>query len=164
MAVTQKKKKSFVTMYVGGQLFGLPISQVRDILVPGKIFSVPLAMKEVSGSVNLRGRIVTVINVSTRLSLKNKTKKRNGKLLCVTVLHKNELYGLLVDRIGDVMELSMSQYEASPSTLDSHWREFCDGVYRLDKEILVVLNVERFMENWRRKDRKGDGDEVQTTA
>jgi purine-binding chemotaxis protein CheW len=136
--------ESFVTFYIKGQMFGIPVLQVQDILTPDKIASVPLAPPEVKGSINLRGRIVTVVDVRVRLGL---GKQEDGnESMGVTVEQQSELYTLLVDKVGDVISLDKESYEGNPSTLDALWREFASGVYRLDDNLMVVLDVGRLLD------------------
>lgn len=135
----------FVTFFVDDQMFGIPVLKVQDILTPEHIASIPLAPAEVRGSINLRGRIVTVIDVRVRLGLKPKQRDKNEKGMGVTVEHGSDLYTLLVDRIGDVMGLANDLFERNPATLDPKWREFSMGVYRLEKNLLVVLDIERLL-------------------
>ena len=136
--------EDFVTFIVEDQLFGIPIIQVQDILSPETIASIPLAPPEVKGSINLRGRIVTVIDVRVRLGLAKRGDDERG--MAVTVEHQHELYTLLVDRIGDVIGLSNESYESNPGTLSAEWREFANGIYRLEKELMVVLDVDRLLD------------------
>jgi len=136
----------FVTFFVAGQMFGIPVLKVQDILTPDRIASIPLAPPEVKGSINLRGRIVTVIDVRVRLGLDDKTEADGTNNMGVTVEHQNDLYTLLVDRIGDVVGLSNDTYEKNPATLDPKWREFSVGVYRLEKQLLVVLDVDQMLD------------------
>lgn len=136
--------ESFVTFYIKGQMFGIPVLQVQDILTPDKIASVPLAPPEVKGSINLRGRIVTVVDVRVRLGM---GKQDDGnESMGVTVEQQNELYTLLVDKVGDVIGMDKESYEGNPSTLDSLWREFASGIYRLDGNLMVVLDVGRLLD------------------
>ncbi|PIW27573.1 MAG: chemotaxis protein CheW [Rhodospirillales bacterium CG15_BIG_FIL_POST_REV_8_21_14_020_66_15] len=136
--------EDFVTFRVRKQLFGIPVLMVQDILSPDRIASIPLAPPEVRGSINLRGRIVTVIDVRVRLGLPP-SKEASENAMAVTVEHEHELYTLLVDSIGDVISLSNELYERNPATLDSLWREFSVGVYRLKGELMVVLDVHRLL-------------------
>ena len=138
-----KDIENFVTFIIENQMFGIPVLSVQDILTPNRIASVPLAPPEVKGSINLRGRIVTVIDVRIRLGLEGRPDHLNN--MGVTVEHQNELYTLLVDTVGDVIGLSSEYYESNPSTLDTLWREFANGVYRLDDRLMVVLDVERLL-------------------
>ncbi|MBT4934244.1 MAG: chemotaxis protein CheW [Rhodospirillaceae bacterium] len=135
--------ENFVTFTIKDQMFGIPVLQVQDILTPTTIASVPLAPPEVKGSINLRGRIVTVIDVRVRLGL---GKQENpSESMGVTIEHNHELYTLLVDKVGDVVGLASDLYESNPGTLDSLWREFASGVFRLEGKLMVVLDVERLL-------------------
>jgi purine-binding chemotaxis protein CheW len=134
----------FVTFIIKNQLFGIPVLQVQDILTPNKIAAIPLAPPEVKGSINLRGRIVTVIDVRIRLGLEPREEEFDS--MGVTVEYDNELYTLLVDDVGDVISVSPDLYEGNPRTLDALWREFASGVYRQEGSLMVVLDVKRLLD------------------
>ena len=140
----RKDLEDFVTFYVKDQLFGIPVLKVRDIVTVDRITPIPLAPPEVEGSINLRGCIVTVIDVRRRLGWEKRAPDEQS--MGVTVELSHELYTLLVDRMGDVVSLSTDLYEDNPSNLDILWREFALGVYRLDGPLMVVLDVEHFLE------------------
>jgi purine-binding chemotaxis protein CheW len=133
----------FVTMTVANQLFGIPVLQVQDVLGPQRIAHVPLAPPEVLGSLNLRGRIVTAVDVRTRMGLPPLDNK--GQSMSVVVEHDDELYSLVVDKVGEVMSLPAADFERNPSTLDPHWQEVSNGIYRLKGTLLVVLDVARLL-------------------
>ncbi len=137
--------EDFVTFFIGNQMFGIPVLRVQDILTPNQIAPIPLAPKEVVGSINLRGRIVTVIDVRIRLGLPPREEDNTGNM-GVTVEQDNDLYTLLVDQIGDVIGLSKEFYEKNPATLDPKWREFSNGVYRLEESLLVVLDIDNLLD------------------
>ncbi len=142
--VGSENLNDFVTFIIEEQLFGIPVLSVQDILSPDHIAPIPLAPPEVSGSINLRGRIVTVIDVRTLLGLPRR-KTDQHKNMGVTVEHYGELYTLLVDGVGDVVSLAFDLYEENPGTLDPVWRKFANGVYRLDGRLMVILDVERLL-------------------
>lgn len=146
VALYRDEKETLVTMYVGDQLFGMPVLRVRDIIMPEHIFPVPLAPRQVAGSINLRGRIVTVVDMRSRLNMPPQQNRKGNQTYCVTVDHHGELYGLLVDKIGDVMDLARDLYEDNPATLSASWREFSLGVFRLSKSLLVKLDIDRFLD------------------
>ena len=135
--------EDFVTFQIEEQLFGIPVLKIQDILKPEKIASVPLAPPEIRGSINLRGRIVTVIDVRVRLGLKPGNADES---MGVTVEHHHDLYTLLVDKIGDVISLRSDAFDKAPDTLDPKWRQFAVSVVRLEKRLMVVLDVERMLE------------------
>lgn len=135
--------QDYVTMTIAGQLFGIPVLTVQDILGPQKITRIPLAPPEVAGSLNLRGRIVTAIDVRLRLGL---TPREIGEpAMSVVVDQHGESYSLLVDAVGEVLSLKSSDYERSPPTLDARWREFSSGIYRLNGQLLIVLDVTQLL-------------------
>src|SRR5579872_499382 len=101
----------YVTAMIGGQLFGLPISRVQDVFMPERVTRVPLASREIAGVLNLRGRIVTVIDMRARLGL---PKNDDGKPpMAVGVDLRGESYGLLIDQIGEVLRLPEEGRERS---------------------------------------------------
>lgn len=136
--------EGFVTVVTAGQLFGLRLDRVRDVFVPQGLSSVPLAPPEVAGLLNLRGRIVTAIDLRRRLGLP----PREGSLptVAVGIEDRGELYGLIADRVSDVLWLEPSKYETQPANLDARWAQVCAGVYRLDDELLVVLDVDKLLD------------------
>ncbi len=136
--------KDFLTILIAGQRFGIPILQVQDVLGEQKITHIPLAPPEVAGALNLRGRIVTAVNVRKRLGLSDDKEARSD--MSVVVEHENELYSLIIDEIGDVMSLKDEHYEKTPGTLSPQWRDLALGVYRLDGELLIVLDVPKFID------------------
>jgi len=135
--------EAFVTFTVAGQLFGVPVIQVQDILTPDHIAPVPGGPAQVRGLINLRGRIVTVIDLRTHLSLPKADSGQTG--MCVTVEHRGDAYTLFVDSVGDVITLSRSLREGNPATLDTVWREVADAVYRTDHGLLVALRIDRLL-------------------
>lgn len=136
---SNKRTVDYVTMMIADQLFGIPVLQVQDVLGPQRITRIPLAPPEIAGSLNLRGRIVTAIDVRIRLGLKRR--EEQGKEMSIVVDHDGELYSLMVDAVGEVLSVSSSSFERSPATLDPRWREVSTGIYRLEDQLLIVLDV-----------------------
>jgi purine-binding chemotaxis protein CheW len=135
--------RDYVSIVIGEQLFGIPVLQVQDVLGPQRITRIPLAPPEVAGSLNLRGRIVTAIDIRTRLGLPELAD--GGKRMSIVVDDDGELYSLMVDQVGEVLSLSDAAFERNPATLDQRWREVSAGIYRLDNTLLVVLDVARLL-------------------
>jgi purine-binding chemotaxis protein CheW len=134
---------TFVTMTVRDQLCGIPVLSVRDIIVTPAMTRIPLAPPEVAGSLNLRGRIVTAIDLRRRLNLPPRSDGLAG--MSVVVERQGELYSLVVDSVREVIEFDRHKLEPNPPTLAAAWREFSAGIYRLQSELLVVLNTERLL-------------------
>jgi len=134
----------YVTAVIGEQLFGLPISRVQDVFMPDRLTRVPLSSNEIAGVLNLRGRIVTVVDMRARLGLSKSSDNRPP--MAVGVDLRGESYGLLIDEIGEVLRLSDDSREENPVNLDPRMAKLAGGVHRLDGRLMVVLDVERVLE------------------
>ena len=136
--------RQFVTLTVKGQLFGIPVLSVQDVLAKQTIANVPLAHPVVAGLINLRGRIVTAIDLRRRMGLEDRGDGVDS--MNVVVEHGKELYSLIIDTIGDVLTVPADKFERNLATLDPLWRSFADGIYRLDQGLLVVLDIGRLLD------------------
>jgi purine-binding chemotaxis protein CheW len=134
----------YVTVMIGHQLFGLPINEVQDVFMPERMARVPLASAEIAGVLNLRGRIVTAIDMHCRLGLGKRATDRPA--MAVGIEFRGESYGLLIDSVGEVLKLPDSGREAVPVNLEAHLARVSAGVHRLDKQLLVVLDVDRIFD------------------
>ncbi len=134
--------QEYVTASIGGQLFGIEVLAVQDVLGPQKLAYVPLAPTEIAGALNLRGRIVTAIDLRQRLGLEAADREKS---MSIVVDFHGELYSFLIDKIGEVLSVPTASYERNPPTLDARWREVSAGIYRLDGNLLVVLEVSRLL-------------------
>jgi len=137
------KLSEYVTFTTAGQLFGLPIGRVQDVFKPSRITRVPLAGPEIAGVLNLRGRIVTAIDLRERLHLP--PPPDGTPRMSVVADQGGELYALLVDQVSEVMSLKASAFERNPPTLPPSWAQFSSGIYRLDGRLLVVLDVGKLL-------------------
>jgi purine-binding chemotaxis protein CheW len=147
MATTDKFDATvieYVTVMLDGQLFGLPISRVQDVFMPDRLTRVPLAPPEIAGVLNLRGRIVTAVDLRLRLGMPARTDGRPA--MAVGIELKGESYGLLIDTVGEVMKLADGTREANPVNLDARLARVSAGVHRLDGQLLVILDVDRVLE------------------
>ncbi|HEX2941678.1 MAG TPA: chemotaxis protein CheW [Rhodopila sp.] len=132
-----------VTLTVANQLCGVPVLAVRDVLDEQAITRIPLAPPEIAGSLNLRGRIVTAIDLRQRLHLPPAPPGQHR--MSVVAEQGGELYALLVDQVSEVMSLDGAMFERNPPTLEKNWADFSTGVFRLDGRLLVVLDVGRLL-------------------
>lgn len=133
----------FVTMEVHGQMLGIEVKHVRDVLREQSITQIPLAPPEVAGSLNLRGRIVTVIDLRQRLGLP--PRESGSKSSFVVVELKNELYSLMVDSVGDVLTSRLSMLEKTPGNLSANWREIATGIYKMDGQLIVLMDIQTLL-------------------
>jgi len=140
----EQASEGFVTVVIAGQLFGLRLERVRDVFVPQSLSAVPLAPPEVAGLLNLRGRIVTALDLRRRLGLP--PREEGQPTVAVGIEDRGELYGLIADRVGDVLWLKPSSFETNPANLDPRWAQVCSGVHRLDGDLMVVLDVDKILD------------------
>jgi purine-binding chemotaxis protein CheW len=131
----------YVTATVGGELFGLPIRRVQDVFLPDRLTKVPLATPDIAGLINLRGRIVTLVDLAYRLGLS----RRNETPMAIGVELGGESYGLLIDSVGEVMSLDAATLERNPINLDARLAAVSSGIYRLQEQLLLVLDVDRVL-------------------
>lgn len=131
--------QEFVTMRLGNQLFGISVLAVQDVMRHQNIAPIPLSPEVIQGSLNVRGRIVTAYNMRRRLGLPEFDAM--AKLMMVVVDFQHELFALMVDSVGDVLQLSMNSFEKIPANMDASWRTIAAGVFKLEKELLVILDV-----------------------
>ena len=135
--------RAYVTLMLGDQLCGVPVLVVRDVLADQTIARIPLAPVEVAGNLNLRGRIVTAIDLRQRLRLPKR--EAGSKPMSIVTEHGNELYALLVDQVSEVVTLRPSDLEHNPPTLPPIWAEHSLGIYRVDKKLMAVLDIDRLL-------------------
>ena len=135
--------REYVTAIVGNQLFGLPIQRVQDVFAPERITRVPLAAPEIAGVLNLRGRIVTLIDMRRRLGLG--AAPTGMETMAIGVDLHGESYALLTDGIGEVLNLNEANREANPVNLDAGLDEISAGIFRLDNQLLVIVDVDRIL-------------------
>ena len=134
----------YVTVLITDQLFGLPISRVQDVFMPERMTRVPLSAPEIAGVLNLRGRIVTAVDMRCRLGLPKR--EDNRPAMAVGIEFKGESYGLLIDSVGEVLKLDETTVEPNPVNLDPRLARVSAGVHRLEGQLLVVLDVDRVLE------------------
>ena len=134
-------ERLFTTFYLDGHLFGVEVGTVQEVIRYQEMTSVPLAPPIVRGLINLRGQIVTAVDLRRCLDMQERTPDRLP--MNVVVRTGDETVSLLVDEIGDVLKLDVARFEEPPETLQGEAREFIRGVYKLDGKLLLVLNTER---------------------
>ncbi|WP_339732653.1 chemotaxis protein CheW [uncultured Gimesia sp.] len=132
----------YVSFRVDGQLLGVPVNMVQEVLTEQVISPTPLARAEIKGLLNLRGQIVTAVNLRKRLGLPD---LEEGDSMNVVTRMGEESFSLLVDEVGDVINVSGRSMEPVPRTLDQHWRSVTIGVFQLEEGLFVILDVETIL-------------------
>jgi purine-binding chemotaxis protein CheW len=134
-------KRQLCSFRLDGQLFGVPVELVQEVLRRQEITPVPLASRGLAGLVNLRGHVVTVIDLRARIGLPRRPAEGAG--VHVIVRSSDGPVGLLVDDIGDVIDLDEETFEVPPETLQGDAREFIGGAYKLKGRLLLALDLDR---------------------
>ncbi|MBL8814473.1 MAG: chemotaxis protein CheW [Planctomyces sp.] len=137
MSISQQ----YCTFFLGQECFGLDVLRVQEIVRSQTLTHVPLAHRMVRGLINLRGQLVTVIDLRRRLDLPDRDD--SCEPVNVVVQTDDGAVSLLVDEIGDVLEVSELQFERPPETLQRSSRDLISGVYKLPDRLLVVLDPDR---------------------
>jgi purine-binding chemotaxis protein CheW len=133
--------KQFCTFYLDGLYFGVEVLKVQEVIRYQEMTPVPLSSRTIEGLINLRGQIVTAIDLRRRLELP--VRRRDQLPMNVVVRSDDGAVSLLVDEIGDVVEIEGEVYERPPETLRGVSRELITGVYKLKERLLLILDVER---------------------
>ena len=137
-------KRQYATFYVGDMFFGIEVLHVQEVLRYQEMTPVPLAPTAIEGLINLRGQIVTAIDMRRVLHLQPRDAGRNP--MNVVVRFEDGAVSLLVDEIGDVVEPPKESYERAPETMPPQQKELVDGVYKLDRNLLLILNTDRVLQ------------------
>jgi purine-binding chemotaxis protein CheW len=131
------------TFHVGKYLFGVDVSLVQEIVRLQTITPVPLSAPEIAGLINLRGEVLTAINLRIRLGLPPTDSDREPVNVVVRV--DEEPVSLLVDEIGGVQEVSQVPFESTPATVDAHVRPLLMGAYTLPDRLLLALDARKVL-------------------
>ncbi len=135
--------EEFATMFVGGLMFGIQVSVIQDILAETCIVPVPLTPDDIRGVINLRGRVVTAIDLRRRLQMP--LENDQSTFMSTVVEFESEYYSLLVDKVGEVVTLPINGLERNPPTLQMEIAKFSKGIYRLQDKLLVILDIKKIL-------------------
>jgi purine-binding chemotaxis protein CheW len=133
-----------VTFRINDQLYGIPILQVQDVLSARDISRIPLAPRMIAGSLNLRGRIVTTVDLRLRLGLSGFENPQ--RQMSIVVELQGELYSLLIDEIGKVVKLFDKDLQRNPATMKHSIRDISAGVFSDEEELMVVVVLDALLE------------------
>jgi purine-binding chemotaxis protein CheW len=136
-------EKQYCTFFVDGLLFGVEVLNVQEIMSEYTVEAVPLSPATVAGLVNHRGQIVTAIDMRRRLDLST-TDSRLSRMLVVRC--QDEIFGLLVDKIGDVLSVNSRDYESAPENVPEGAKQLVEGAYKLPDCLLLPLQLDRIAE------------------
>lgn len=137
-----------VGVRVGRQMIGLPISAVRDVFSIETMTPVPRSGDVVAGLVNLRGHIVTILDLAHLLTGQGRSRDKTKTPMAVGVEWHNEVFGLLVDEIGDVIALPASASEPLPPNIADGWSRVSKRVHKLDNELMIELDLATLLDSF----------------
>ena len=138
------KENQYGTFYVDGSFYGINVMEVQEIIRYQDMTSVPLADSVIKGLINLRGQIVTAIDLRRRLGMK--PRKTEDVPMNVIIKTNDGVVSLLVDDIGDVIEVEDDIFEPPPQNLRGKARELTTGVYKLKDKLLMTLDIDKLFE------------------
>jgi purine-binding chemotaxis protein CheW len=137
------EQQQVATFVLDRHLFGVRVERVREVLRSQQMTHVPLAPDVVAGLINLRGEIVTALDGRRRLGLPERSKERAP--MSVVLRSNDGAVSLLVDEIGDVLDVDTACFEPPPETLPQAFRELIPGAYKLEQGLLLELDVDRVL-------------------
>jgi purine-binding chemotaxis protein CheW len=124
---------------IGDDTFGIPVVEVQEVIKHQRVTPIPLAQQHIRGLVNLRGQIVTSISLRSLFGLEDTYPET---YMNVIVNNGKSIYALAVDEILDVIEVKQVTFESTPKNMDQRMQEFTRGVFKLDGDLMVLLNVQ----------------------
>ena len=129
----------YCTFRLGHLAIGVDVQSVREVIRHQQITRVPLAPREVMGLINLRGQIITALDLRDQLGLSSEGELRNH----VVIRRGDEAVSLMVDEVGDVVTPSLAEYESMPAAVPEKVREILSGAFKLEGRLLLVFDTER---------------------
>ena len=124
--------------------YAIPVLEVQEVVKPQKVTPVPLGPEYVDGLINLRGQIVTAINLRILFGLPKREESED--YMNIIVRWGDSLYALVVDEIMDVMDVSNSTFEDTPDTIDENLKNYIRGVFKLEANLLTLLSLEKILD------------------
>ncbi len=129
----------YVTFRLADQWLGIPVMGVQEVLTSQRVARVPMAPTAIAGFLNLRGQIVTALDLRSTLGLA--ARGPDDEVMNVVVRHEGELFAFMVDEVGDVVSVTNQSVQPTPASLDARWRAASVGIVRREHDLLLVLSV-----------------------
>lgn len=135
-------RRQFTTFTVSGRLYGIDVQSVQEVTKALAVTKVPIAPNYIHGLINLRGQIATAIGLRELFKL---NQEKNDEVMNVICRVEDSVFSLIVDKIGEVIELENQYFEPTPETVSEEVSDYMEGVYKLPGEIMSVLSVQKFL-------------------
>lgn len=145
LVATETALHRYCTFMVAGQQFGLPVTIVREILRSQAVTPVPSAHPVITGLINLRGEIVTAVDLRRRLGFPPAAVEQRASEMNVVVRIDDEVVSLTVDAVGEVVELQPDRFEDPPATVSDTVREMIQAVCQLEQGLVQILSASRLL-------------------
>ncbi len=137
------QRRQLCTFFLQELYFGIEVDKVQEVIRYQEMTPIPLSSPQIAGLINLRGQIVTAVDLRPRLGLEA---RKSGDLpMNVVIRREDGPISFLVDQIGDVVDVEEQRFESIPDTLEGEWREFVRGVYLLEERLLLLLDSDKAM-------------------
>jgi purine-binding chemotaxis protein CheW len=133
--------RQFCTFFLGDRFFGVEVEKVQEVIRYQVVTPVPLAAPVIRGLINLRGQIVTAIDLRRLLQIGDRND--DYRPINIVVHTRQGTFSLLVDRIGDVLDVDYASFEYPPDTLEGIARELIQGTYKLQGRLLLTMNIDK---------------------
>jgi purine-binding chemotaxis protein CheW len=137
----------FCTFFLNQIYFGIDVMQVQEVIRYQETTPIPLAANDIKGLINLRGQIITVIELKRRLSMNNEATTDEQTSFNIILENDSQPVSLLVDKMGDVIEVDHRDIEPTPSTLKGKISQMLQGAYKFQNEFLLILDIEKILVN-----------------
>lgn len=144
VAVKENTSVELLTCRIGEQWVGFRVQQVREVVIRQRRTYMPMAPSAVAGLINLRGKVITEIEVRRVVGLPDRAEDELFHVAIVETL-SGEDFGLIVDDVGEVIVLDEDLFESTPRSLNDVWRQVSDGVLKQEDRVLLLVNVDRFI-------------------
>jgi purine-binding chemotaxis protein CheW len=137
----------FCTFFLNQIYFGIDVMQIQEVIRYQETTPIPLAANDIRGLINLRGQIITVIELKRRLSMSQEVINDEQTSFNIILENHSQPVSLLVDKMGDVVEVDNRYFEPTPATLKGKIRQMLHGAYKFKDEFLLILDVEKILVN-----------------
>lgn len=140
---SEKTLKEVLTFNLGGVLFALSVSEVREVLLSKKLVEIPLVPEVVPGLFSLRGQVISALHVGSILNLE--LEKPLAESQNILVEDEGEIFSFLVDEVGEVLELNEDQISEPPANLDQRWKRYVTKVATHNGELMAILDAKEIL-------------------
>ncbi len=139
--MSEPQWEKILGLHIGEHLFGVRISGVSDIMLRGAETPVPWAGDKIAGVMNLRGHVVTVINLCASLGMQESPQTRMN----IVVEYDDELYGFLCDAVSDILDMNMADMAPVPLVLEERWQGLAEGIFTMPGKLMILLDTHRIV-------------------